>query len=443
MKFIEKWAPILSATLFLLSACENTNNGLGNSLLEPQAYSTYIDSCSVALITLKADSVASSGHNLLITGRINELYMGETSATSYLSFNLPTFSEHRKFETTRLTMDSLTFELYYDQDFTGDTTKNMTISLHQLNNALQLPSHGNYYTHHYSTFSPDPIVTKTFTPYPSRGHAVSIRMPDFMGQELLELLSQQNTVLSSQETFDNYLGGLALSMPEANNNAALYNYLLNDSSGTLNIYYHFVEDQKESHQIVIKPNTTTSYFSLNQDLSASPFAQLKTGYNGINAVETNNEAMCAGLTGAMIRIEFPYLRNLLELGKTGYVDYAQLILRPINNSYSENFKLPENLELYVVDGTNTATDAITTNSGTEMQTGSLNVDYEFATNTYYSFEITDFINTELKAIGINKRSLLLSLPEDTWSKTAKRVVLGNSLHNTNPVELIIRYNIYE
>ncbi|WP_088655121.1 DUF4270 family protein [Geofilum rhodophaeum] len=440
---IKKWLSLSPFILIIAVSCENTDNGLGNHLVDPQAFSTYIDTCTVKLTTLKSDSIATSGNNILIAGAINEPWWGNLEAHSYLSFTLPVFSEHRQNENTPLVMDSLTFEMHYTGSHAGDSTEALVVSLHTLKKVLTLPSNGSFYSHHHQESDSIPLVSQFLPSYIQQNDSISLRLPDKLGEELLEKLSLHQAEFENQETFNQYFPGLALTMPKNHGNTGIYNFHLNDSSGTINLYYHFVEEFKEQQQITIKPNTSTSYYQIKHNYADTPFAALKSGYNGLAATTTNNEAVTAGLSGFLIRIEFPYLRNILELGKTGYVDYAELILRPVEHSYPTEYPLPETLQLYVVDENNSATNAVTSANGTELQTGDLQTDEEFQTHTQYVFDITDFINTEINAIGINKRALLLSLSDQDLNSMAQRVILGNTRHKTNPVQLIIRYNRYE
>jgi hypothetical protein len=88
------WWRKMESTLFLLSliimsSCENTDNGLGNELTHPAAYTTLIDTCTVSLTTIKIDSLQTSGKGIIIAGALSNEDLGKITLKNYLSFNLP------------------------------------------------------------------------------------------------------------------------------------------------------------------------------------------------------------------------------------------------------------------------------------------------------------------------------------------------------------------
>lgn len=87
-------------------------------------------------------------------------------------------------------------------------------------------------------------------------------------------------------------------------------------------------------------------------------------------------------------------------------------------------------------------DVITDLLGTSVQNGSLVTDEMAPENTYYSFDITSFLQNNLGAIGYNRKNLKLMLPDDLFFTTLKGVVFGDMQHTTNPVKLTLRYKVY-
>ena len=119
-----------------------------------------------------------------------------------------------------------------------------------------------------------------------------------------------------------------------------------------------------------------------------------------------------------------------------------LKLYPELGTYSETNALPDSVYLYIADENNVVTDAVTDYLGTQVQGGTLVKDDVFNENTYYYFDVTDFMQQELGTIGINKHNLQLVLNEDSYTKTFKNMTFGDR-QSKSPIVLQLIYKIYE
>ena len=80
--------------------------------------------------------------------------------------------------------------------------------------------------------------------------------------------------------------------------------------------------------------------------------------------------------------------------------------------------------------------------GTSIQHGNLVVDELLHQNTYYSFDITSFMQSNLGAIGINRKNLQLVIPESKINTSFQSVLLGDMQHPESPVKLSLLIKIY-
>lgn len=422
------------------SGCENSDFELGQNLLESRGRTILIDTCSVTLTTLLIDSLTTSATSGILVGSVNSADRGSFSSMSFLTFNLPVYSETRTNMNNPLVFDSITFNLSHSKYFIGDTLTNFKLSIHRLTETLKL---NDGYLYNNSTFSFDetPLAQYSFRPYPNLKKELSLKLPNEFGIDLLNKLSTSHESVTNYERFAEYFKGFVLKATDATN-AAIFSFSLNSGSGSINLYYHYVEEKKEEKSIVIEGISSSSFNSISHNRENSPLEELKNGYNGLPSSRSNNQSYIMGLTGLYTRIELPYLRNLLELGDAGTIQSAQLLLYPVKHSYNQ-FPLPDTLSLYIADHTNTTVDAITTSYGETLQTGNLVVDKLYDNNTYYSFTITDFVKEELRAIGVNKRKLILTLPDNNMKKTFQSVLLGDQKSDNQQVKLKITYNVYD
>jgi hypothetical protein len=437
MKRLWMYIPILLS----IWSCSNEPMELGSNLVESSSRTILIDTCTVALTTVKIDSLATSGKNILYVGQFNDEFRGIVSTTSYVSFLKPTYSEHRRNSTTPLRFDSLVFEMDYASYFYGDTINPQQFDLHFLNKGLELPLSGSFYNTSSVEYNNQALLNVTFTPHPNRGESLSVRLPEYLGEDLLSKMANGDDVLTTNEKFLLYFPGLAF-VPK-DSNSAVFGFHVADTSVVIKLYYHFVEEVKKEYSVTISPNTSSNFFSVQHDRSATPLKNIENGYAGMSSSRSENMAYLFGSVGYYTRIEFPYLSDLLKIGNAGDIISAELLLDPVSKSYNDQFPLPDQLYLYIADDTNASVDAITNSYGTGLQTGNLVKDELFNKNTHYSFSITSFLKEQLPAMGINKKKLHLTLTDSEMNQTFSSILLGDHQHPNQRIKVIVKYSLYE
>ena len=140
--------------------------------------------------------------------------------------------------------------------------------------------------------------------------------------------------------------------------------------------------------------------------------------------------------------EFPYLNNLMQQGTQVEIESALLKIYPEQGTYSDYNTLPDSLYLYIADENNVVTDAVTDYLGSEVQRGTLSEDNTFNENTYYYFDVTQFMQEELGAFGMYKHNLQLVFNSDDYTGTFKNLTF-NDQGGRNPVTLQLIYKVYE
>ena len=88
---------------------------------------------------------------------------------------------------------------------------------------------------------------------------------------------------------------------------------------------------------------------------------------------------------------------------------------------------------------------ITDLTGSSVQSGNLVVDEMSYEETYYSFDITSFLQTNLGTTGYNRQKLQLILPDNLFFTTLQGVIFGDGDNTTNreTTKLIILYKTYQ
>jgi hypothetical protein len=186
----------------------------------------------------------------------------------------------------------------------------------------------------------------------------------------------------------------------------------------------------------------TSFYGVVTDRSATPFKDLQA-FGELPSSMSGNKALLQSLTASYIKIEIPYLNDLLQLGDFSTVVSGALIIYPVRGSFSEINPLPPRLTMYVSDENDVTQGYITSYSGESLQTGNLVIDELFGIETYYTYDITSFIQSQLGAFGIYKRNLKLTVPEEKQATSLNALVAGDMSYPGNRIKLKISYLIYD
>ena len=425
----------------LWSSCDNNGMEIGTNWVDTHTRTVLIDTCTVRISSVLLDSIPTSGGSLIFAGTYRAPLWGKTETSTYLTFAKTTDYSHRDdpIYNSRLRFDSLTLVLRPDSMFIGDTLKMYTLQAHRLQKQIELNDDGELYGHSAFPYNPVPLGTKTFHPRPYRGREVELRLPDELGQEFLTLLIKQEKEMDSNENFKRYFNGLVLT--GASDNEAILGFKAADSLTYLKLYYHSRSGDTVNHQLLFKQETSTMFTHVDSDRTGAPLDGISFKNNDIPSSRTDNMSFVEGLTGIYTKIEFPHLNRIRELGDHGAVVSATLLVYPLRNSYGrQNYsELPKSMLMYVSNELNVTTGSITDNND-QLQTGSLNLDIVNPENTYYSYDVTDFIKGQLGTIGINKRNL--QMIGNDYGYTLRSMVLGNQDVGDKNIQLQILYSIY-
>lgn len=258
---------------------------------------------------------------------------------------------------------------------------------------------------------------------------------------MVDLLQENSDNMSSQEKFRLYFKGLAF-VPDAGG-TCVNGFQVNDSSLCIRLHYHIITETASEQTLTFTPSNTLKFTQIKHDRNSTVLSLLQSGTdNALSSEKTDNQSYLQGMTGLYIKIEFPHLNNLLWEGDLVTIESATLQLYPVKGTHGDQYPLPETLILYTANENDVTEDVITDLLGTSVQNGSLVTDEMAPENTYYSFDITSFLQNNLGAIGYNRKNLKLMLPDDLFFTTLKGVVFGDMQHTTNPVKLTLRYKVY-
>ncbi len=421
----------------LMTACSSDGFIIGEKLLETCIRTVIIDTCSIRMSTISIDSVVTSGHKSVLCGNYRDTTSGRTGCIAYVVFTVPGTIDPPDAE---IEFDSVDLAMTLNGTWLGDTTEYHSYNIYPLESVIAMPDDEEFYSTYSVPYTEVPLASFSFKPYPLTGDTISVRLPDAFGIDLLEkIMNDDEEILGSQDRFMNYLEGFAITAGENNNTILGIN--VSDTSMMIRIHYHYSTMARNERVITITPLQERCFYGVTSDRNDTPFENLY-GHELLSSM-TGNMALVQALTASYVKIDFPYLNNLLELGDFGAVTDAELIIYPVKGTYSEAVPLPSGLSLYISDEDDVTLSAITTYSGDALQTGDLVIDDLFNIDTYYSYDITTFLEGQLGAIGINKRNLQLIVPEDELAVSLNTLVAGDASHGRNRIKLRISYLIYD
>jgi len=278
------------------------------------------------------------------------------------------------------------------------------------------------------------------SPRPESKKKVEIRMPDSFGEKILNDIAAEDEAFDNQTKFKAYLHGLAF-IPE-NSDQCITGFQINDSSMVMTLYYQDINTQKVEKELSFSVNMNYAFTRVDHDRTNTPLVVLKSGIlNAVPASSLNNVAYLQGLTGMYDEIEFPYLNNLMKFGDITSIESATLYLYPLAGSYNKINQLPSELRLYTANDDNVVEDQVYESSGTTVQNGNLILGNDYR-NAYYSFDITSFLQSNIGALGMNRKKLLLNMTDNDFKRTFNQVRFTNKKDEDRQVKLYVRFKVY-
>ena len=426
----------ITLLISLLASCRDELSTVGGKWVESSLRTVQTDTCTVRISTILSDSLATSGDTICQIGTIDDPVWGKIKTAFYAEYDVPgvSFSEDADYG-----FDSITIRFYSSGNYLGDTLNPQRISLHSLSENLSLDE-GYLYSKSTVAYHATPLASFTFTPTPgetTREH--EIRLPDEWGLEWFERFQNGSREMESQEYFRDYFKGIAF-IPEEGG-SCINGFMVNDSSLCITLYYHQTKTDATELSASFPANSDLRFNQVSCDRSRTALSSLQSGINnGLPSEKSDHQAYLQGLTGMYLNIDFPFLNDLRAEGRLVTIESALLRLYPVKETYGERYPLPESLTLYTADENNVTEDVVTDISGSSVQTGSLVMMGE---ETYYSFDITSFLQSNLGTVGYNRKILQLMLPDNLFFTTLSGVVFGDAGHpDSSPVKLTILYKTY-
>ncbi len=421
----------------LLSSCYDENSTFGSNQVESVFRNVKTDTSTVLVTLMKIDSLETSGMSTIMAGRYVHPTWGTITASSYLPYSAPSYTTDESYV---VRFDSLMLKLDLGHHYIGDTTQYYTLYIHELEKKVELNDKGYLYNTNTFPYHETPMASVSFRPRPNVDASIEVRLDDALGQDLLTRLHNRDAIVTSSTRFEDYFKGLVLIPDEEN--TSLLTYGLNDTTSVMVLHYHVVSSINEPKTLNISVKSSNQFNNFYHDETGSTLEGIEMVDGEISSTELGDRGLLFGGVGWYCKLEFPYLNNILEEGEQAEIESAYLKFYPEFDTYSEFNPLPDSVYLYIADENNVVTNAVMDYLGSEVQGVTLVENKQFPHLTYYYFDVTDFIQQELGAVGSNKNNLQLVFDSNTYTKTFKNLTFGDK-NARYPLTLEITYKLYE
>lgn len=446
----DKKSWVIAAFGFVLLCCDNDGSYIGAQFKGSQEIDiAFTDTASMKTSTVLLDSLPTSGTGTVLIGTYNDDVFGKIESIGYVQL----YNESAWYVDADAIYDSASVLLPYSGYWYGDTTETTTIEVRQVMEdfvARSLPafwrdeglysyfngSNGLYNTSEL-LYNRDILSTKSFRPRPNvPTDTIRARIDETTGKAWLAEAKKSINYFKSNIEFQNYFKGIAIKAVAGGSVTGI-----NASGITLRIYYR----EHESEVLVNKfyDINYASYWQYNRfkgNRSNTILSSLSPDNDIISSVELDNKTFIQSGLGVMTKIEFPYIKDLLDLNESILLNSAELVIVPVHNTFTLTYPLPETLALYQTNDSNKPFGPLYRDYSTTEQTASISFDDEFGKTSGYKFMITEYIQSLIDRSGEESetRALLLGTPLNELRNSVSRACLGGNDHEDYKIKL----NVY-
>jgi len=423
-------------TLLLLSAvlpsCQKTGFTYDN-IIDNNETTDYIisDTLSVTMKNIQYDSVPTSGSGAALIGYNNDPLFGKITAGTYFQLAAPATLDIPEYGAA---YDSMALILMPNTYYQGDTTRPQDLRIYRVQQTIKpATNYTNIYNNNTFQTETTPIGSYTGVIRPHTDKTISVPMSNTLGAQLFEMIRSKSADISTTNTWQEFFKGLYITAGPLSQ--AVSGFQAQDSTLYMRLYYHNNELITKVKYVDFKfTNSSVQFNHIDYDRSQTAISALGPTMRTLPTSSTNNAAYMQPITGVITRMDIPYLKNLLQLGKYFQLMKVILTLKPIAGSYTDH-RLPPRLALCRIDNANNITDT--------LSYGTLVKDDLFNENTYYSYDITAYCKSELSADGLTTRGLALTPSSGDAKTTLDRLVLGDPQNAGSKLKIQVYYLLYK
>jgi hypothetical protein len=438
-----KFMFLVFSSLLIISCDSDVDAGefvVGSDYLALKNKVILIDTLTLEVSTVKIDSLVTSSESRILVGNYDDPLFGKVKSDSYFqvaanSFNL--YSQNSDTDATGYVFDSIAMIMRYDDYYYADTTKVQILNVHRvLKNFKPNVNDNSFYNSSSLPYDEASLGTISYRPKPIGKDSINIKLSNEFGTEIFNKF--KNKEITTSEEFNEYLRGFMLESSSSTSSSIIGFNL----SSVLRLYYSKGKGDTGDNYVMdfTISDISKQFNAVSSDRKGTLIQDLLLSKMNLSSKYTGNNGFIQSGTGIACRIDFPSIKELKYISEKGAIVEAKLIMKPVKNSYSVMFPLPENLSVYVVDKLNRIKSTLTDSSGNTVVAVINSANGEFDENGGYELSLSSFLQKEMLKESDSKSGLLFTLP--SLSKVVDRVVLGDQSIKENKMKLQIYYITY-
>lgn len=440
--------------MVLFVACTDVTDLIGSEFVPDTSDldMNFTDTVTIETYSIIKDSVINSASTPYLLGSIIDPIFGKTTASINSKFLLSlgfdsVFREAEFF-------DSLVLSLSYFGLSYGDTLADQTIRIYELEeNFNDSSNYSSSYNAQHSlvelaahTFSPKPntkvsiIEGDTISPQirvtitKSKDHPFASKLLDIKIEDYLEYSDVLGYDIVLSEKFYEYFNGLHISTDPVNSGeGSLFGMNFYAANTRLELYKHDTVHGKTSDGLNDSIIDVNRFSSL---IVSTSSGKVFNHYDHSDYVDADNlfidqvingdkelgkeQVYIQSLAGTHLRVKFPYIQNLKNMGSKIAINKAELVLSLAEDRELAAFEAPINLDARIMlAGADSAAILPDIAFGESYFGGTLDT-----TANEYRFRITNYLQDVLNGMTINEDGLFIF--SDLENKTYSRVLLIGS-----------------
>ena len=383
------------------------------------------DTLTMKMSTVMLDSFATSSASRLLAGSYRDSDFGMVNPCPY--FRYSSQIPYTDKDPDLLKYNNTVLRLYYDGYYFNDTTQLQTLRVLELAEEMEQENDdGDTQLYNTSEFNikyengtDSPLGELTFIPHPTKSidggtGYIEIRLPDRLGEQIFDI--SYNDDLEEYPDFTDIIHGFKIESDE--NNTAVLGFTTN-AEFRIN-YTDYTAIPYEEKELIFSVESTNDYFNhIEADQDNALTQSITESDNNLSSDQSGNMAYMMAGTRMALRIELPYLRNILYDNPAIAIDEVLLSIRPMIDRYKGNKKMPSSLQGTIVNKDNEAISDATF-------TAYLYEDDEFDRDTQYLVDINDFVQLQLAILEENENALLFVPSTNSFTESMDNLVIADS-----------------
>ena len=403
---------------------------VGSDFIENDIQIRVIDSFTVNTGTFQIDSIMTSGSSRILLGNISDEYLGDTKAQSYFQVVNTNFSID-----SDAVYDSIGFVLNYDTYSYGDTLVPQTYTIHEVLETVEPEDGDDFYNTDFLEFDSESRGVLTFTPKPNTD-PLYIPMDDDLGEEIFNKILDND--INNSDDFSQYFKGLTI-VPDTSVDSHILGF---DIYSSMRLYYTVkvddIEDESDYIEFSIS-DIDKQFNAISTDLSTGVIGEIDDSETVTYSEDVDdNVYVFQASSGVFSKIEIPAIKKLRELSNTATTLSAELTFKPLKGTYDDLHPLPTFLSVFIVDHKNRFLGQLTNTSGATVFAYLNSSDDEFDENTFYSVDLSAYVETILANDEDLNYSLAIQFTDG--NKAVDRMVLSDA--QSESTKLTVKYLNY-